>query len=212
VDKRESSQLLPGLLIVLGSAVAATVSYWLHIIPIEAGAIGILEALVDIEGRAPDQYRVLPYFIIGLLTKVLAVITTSDESELFIIRFAIMFFGAAFLALSLLLLGRYFARAQSLVFILALLVLFPFLMYGGYRPIASFILLLATALTIILREFDPGKPGMLPTYFLLLGLMCLTRADVRAAEPDPRYTVVVEDSGHSAPADFSIPVKPGDIP
>jgi len=178
MDNNENNALLAPFVIITGSILAATVSYWLHIMPVEAGAIGVLDALIDRVGRAPDQYRVLPYFIIGLLTDLIGTFTSSSGSDLLSTRISIITFDAAFLAASLLVLRHYFSSARSLIFITTLLILFPFLMYGGYRPISSFILLLATALTVILRDHDDSEPSSVAAYFLLLGLMCLTRADI----------------------------------
>lgn len=178
MDNNGNRAALAPLVIITGSILAASISYWLHIMPVEAGAIGILDALIDMVGRAPDQYRVLPYFIIGLLSDLIGIFTHSGGSDLLSTRISIVTFDAAFLASSLFVLRIYFGPARSLIFIMTLLILFPFLMYGGYRPISSFILLLATALTIILRDHSEGKPGAVASYFLLLGLMCLTRADI----------------------------------
>ena len=55
------------LAFMLASVFAAWGSYLIHVIPIEEPSLPILEALIELSGRAPDQYRVVPYLLIGLI-------------------------------------------------------------------------------------------------------------------------------------------------
>ena len=71
----------------LGIAFASVFSVWsgysIHVLPIEKQALPILEALLEGNGRAPDQYRIAPYLLIGLIRDGISLIVR-DEYRLFL--------------------------------------------------------------------------------------------------------------------------------
>ena len=78
------------------SVFTAWAAYLIHVIPIEGPSLPILEALIDFSGRAPDQYRVVPYILIGLVQDVLNTLPGIEVG----LRYPIVIFDSVFLFLS----------------------------------------------------------------------------------------------------------------
>ena len=139
------------LLVVVGYGLAAFFAAWasyrIHVLPMEQAVLPILEALISLEGRAPDQYRLLPYLLISGLNAVLGLFS----GELPELRVAVLLFDSLFLWLSALLLLHTFKESITSHFVWIIFLIYPFLMFDGYRPISSFILFLSISTVALMR-------------------------------------------------------------
>jgi hypothetical protein len=158
----------------LGAVFAAWASYRIHILEIEALALPILEAVVNGEGRAPDQYRIIPYLLLGLIREFLQVLPGYAGG----LRYPVLIFDSLFLLLSVLSIRKYFATVSNGPFIWILLLVYPYLMFDGYRPISAFILFLSIITVAMLRQTIQNSGQALAGLFLMILLMSFTRADV----------------------------------
>lgn len=157
----------------LGAAVfAALASYRMHIQGIEADAFPIFEAITDLQGRAPDQYRILPYLLLGALQDLFSLLAGVRVTP----RYPIIAFDAAFLLASMVLLERLVRRPWIRLLNVILAAIYPYLMFDGYRPIASFILTLG-CLSMLLMTQAPAA-WRKPAFVVLLIAFAFTRADV----------------------------------
>ncbi|MBT3532180.1 MAG: hypothetical protein HOF74_05900 [Gammaproteobacteria bacterium] len=165
-DKRD------GLLYFFGSIFAAFASYRMHIELIDVGVFPIFEALIDLHGRAPDQYRVLPYLLIEFIRNILELFSSVELSP----KYPIIIFDALFLFLSSVLLAGMFSRLRIRLILIFLLLTYPFMMFDGYRPISSFILFLSSLTMLLCQQHT--LPMRKLAFFLLLLTFSFTRADV----------------------------------
>lgn len=162
------------LAILIGAVFSCWASYRIHILPIEETAFPILEAIINLQGRAPDQYRVLPYFIIRVINDLWTMLPIENVG----LRAPILIFDTISLFLAALLLRLMFPRLVSQSFIWLLFLIYPMLMFDGYRPISAFILLVSLCcLRGIQRAHDPGSTQFLSFYCAIL-LLSFTRADI----------------------------------
>ena len=178
MNRLEQQPALLWLVLILGSIGASVAAYWIHILPIEADALPILEAVIDLEGRAPDQYRILPYMLIGLIAQLVSALAGIEQGSLLPYRYAILIFDSAFLVLSIYTLRHFFESAKHPAIWIGLLIIYPLMMFGGYRPIAAFLLLVATLLTATIKKQRDGNEGMVISLFCLIYIMCVSRADL----------------------------------
>lgn len=155
------------------SLFSAFASYRMHVEPIQEFALPILEAITNFEGRAPDQYRVIPYMIIGAIQDIFAWVF-GDPS--YSAKYPIIFFDAFFLFASTLLLHRKFPIMNQQLILLVFLLVYPFAMFDGYRPISSYILFLSTVNVLLI--FDNALPHRKMMLFFWIGLFSFSRADV----------------------------------
>lgn len=167
-----------GLPLAMGYAFAAFFAAWasyrIHVLPIEADALSILGAVVNLEGRAPDQYRILPYLIIAGLTKVLDLFQTQAPT----LRIAVLVFYSVFLWLSSLFLLGTFRRSINHNFLWIIFLIYPFLMFDGYRPISSFILFLSVCTVALMQNALQGNRYAYIGFICLIVLLSFSRADV----------------------------------
>lgn len=162
------------LVTLLGAAFSSWASYRMHILAIEEFALPILDAVINLHGRAPDQYRVLPYLLIKAIDSLAALLPMNTHG----LRVPILVFDTLCLTAAALALRSTFPRAVSQNFVWLLFLIYPFLMFDGYRPISAFILLLCvlciSAIMWMRRSDDANQPWALGTILLL----SFTRADI----------------------------------
>lgn len=156
------------------SVFAAWGSYLIHVIPIEAPSLPILEALIDFTGRAPDQYRVVPYILIGLIQDAINTLPYIDVE----LRYPILIFDSSFLFLSILAINKYFHKVEGQTLAWFLLLIYPFLFFDGYRPTASFILFLSIHTVVLMRTANAGDTMAWFSFAFMILLMSFTRADI----------------------------------
>ena len=125
------------------------------------------EALIVFSGSAPDQYRVAPYILIDAIRDALNLVT---------LRVPIVIFESLFVFLSVFSIRKHFDVGQKMLW--CLLLIYPFLMVGGYRPITSFILFLSIQLVVSMRNADSGQRNAWLVFAILIAVMSFTRADV----------------------------------
>jgi hypothetical protein len=170
IPSLDSRLLLPFYL--FASVFAALASYRMHIEGLEEGVFPIFQALIEMEGRAPDQYRILPYLLIQAIRELLQIVIGQEITP----KYPVIIFDALFLCLSCLLLKRIFTSINVFPVTLVLLLIYPYLMFDGYRPVESFILFLCVTITAVLvladRKYRPMK------FLGLLAVLSFTRADV----------------------------------
>ena len=169
---RMSQQLKTYLGITFASIFSVWSSYSIHVLPIETQALPILEALLDGTGRAPDQYRIAPYFLITLIRDGISLFVGADLQ----LRYSILVFDGFFLFLSALALIRHFNCVNDIQ-TGWLFLIYPFLMFGGYRPTASFILFLSVHAVVLIRKTSAHQSGAWPLLLITL-LLSVTRADI----------------------------------
>ena len=156
-----------------GSSFAAFASYRLHLEGIEEFAFPILDAIVEFEGRAPDQYRILPYLLLSATRQFLELFFQQDIGW----KYPIILFETLSLFLASISLTLIMRRNEHKVLVLLLLFLcFPFLMFDGIRATASFILLLSASMLLLCNYPAIVKTKVL--FFFLLLAFSFTRADV----------------------------------
>lgn len=160
--------------LLLASVFAAWGAYLIHVVPIEQPSLPILEALVDLSGRAPDQYRVIPYLLIGFIRDLINLLPGIDVE----LRYPVLIFDSLFLFLSIMALRVYFSEVGGEKIVWYLLLAYPFLMFDGYRPTASFILFLSIQLVALMRNADAGKSNAWWYFAGMIVVMSFTRADV----------------------------------
>lgn len=162
------------LITLLGAVFSCWASYRMHILAIEEFALPILDAVIDLQGRAPDQYRVLPYLIISAIDSLASMLPMNTYG----LRVPILVFDTISLFLCALLLRAKFPRAVSQNFVWLLFLIYPFLMFDGYRPISAFILLIAilciSAIMWVRQNANANSPWPLVTILVL----SFTRADI----------------------------------
>ena len=163
---------LLGLL--LASLFAAWGSYLIHVIPIEEPSLPILEALIDFSGRAPDQYRVIPYVLIGAIRDVINLLPGVDVA----LRYPVLIFDSIFLFLSVTAIKKHFGDVTGQGTVWFLLLVYPFLMFDGYRPTAAFILFLSIYLVVLMQKIGAGENRAWLSFAVLILVMSFTRADV----------------------------------
>jgi hypothetical protein len=162
------------LAFMLASVFAAWGSYLIHVIPIEEPSLPILEALIELSGRAPDQYRVVPYLLIGLIQDAINSLPGIDVE----LRYPVLIFDSVFLYLSVMSIRKHFDSIGGQSIQWFLLLIYPFLMFDGYRPTASFILFLSIHIVVFMRNANAGNKKAWFPFTLLIVLMSFTRADV----------------------------------
>lgn len=159
------------LLYFLLSAFAAFAAYRLHIEGFEQVVGEGLEAIINGTGRAPDQYRILPYLILSLLRDSLSPVFGNDWKP------AIHIFETLSLFAAVVLLNRISVTFRSTPAIgIVLLLIYPYLMFDGVRSIAAFIFLFSC----ILINFSKPNLSVLQKiafYFVLIAFS-FTRADI----------------------------------
>lgn len=156
----------------LASVFAALASYRIHLEGLEASVFPIFDAITNFTGRAPDQYRILPYMIIQGIRKILEIVTAQAISP----KYPILIFDACFLFFSAVLLDRMFSRLPIRAITGVLILLYPFLMFDGYRPTGSFILCLSSLAALLMYRED--LPVRKSGFMVLLIVISFTRADV----------------------------------
>ena len=104
-----SQQLKTCLGIAFASVFSVLSGYSIHVLPIEEQALPILEALLEGNGRAPDQYRIAPYLLIGLIRDGISLFVDSDLQ----LRYSILVFDGFFLFLSGLALIKHFNASET---------------------------------------------------------------------------------------------------
>ena len=151
-----SRQLKTYLGITFASIFSVWSSYSIHVLPIETQALPILEALLEGTGRAPDQYRIAPYFLITLIRDGISLFVGADLQ----LRHSILVFDGFLLFLSALALIRHFNCVND-IRTGWLFLIYPFLIIGGYRPTASSILFLSVHAVVLIRKTSAHqKRGM----------------------------------------------------
>lgn len=151
---------------------SALASYRMHIEPIEGFALPILEAITNLDGRAPDQYRIIPYFIIGVFQDSADWLIGENLSA----KYPVIFFDALFLCASAIVLRLKFQVPQQQWLILGLFLIYPFTMFDGYRPISSYLLFLSTLW--IITVYHNAVSARKIKLFLLVVIFSFSRADV----------------------------------
>ncbi len=141
---------------------------------IEEFAFPILDAILHFEGRAPDQYRILPYLLMRVLSDALSLVPGNTYG----LRLPIILFDAGFLLLSAIMLRKAFGSAVGLSLIGGLFLIYPYLMFDGYRPDSSFMLFMSTLTFHCLRKAGEGGPRNTLLFVLTLLLLSFSRADV----------------------------------
>jgi len=160
--------------LLLAAIFSAWASYLIHVIPIEEPSLPILEALIDFSGRAPDQYRVVPYILIGVIRDAVNLLPGIDVE----LRYPMLIFDSLFLFLSVLALRKHFSDVGGQGITWYLLLVYPFLMFDSYRPTASFVLFLAIQIVVFMHNANAGRKNAWPVLTGLIVLMSFTRADV----------------------------------
>ena len=162
----------------LASIFAAWASYRIHVIGIEDSALPVFSALLDFEGRAPDQYRVIPYFLIGLIQKIISIFPNVSAGIYAELRYPVLIFDSIFLCLSVLAIRKHFSNYIGSSLIWNLLLIYPFLMFDGYRPITSFILFLSIHTVVLMRRIHSGEGIAWKGLSLMIVIFSFTRSDV----------------------------------
>jgi hypothetical protein len=160
--------------LLLAAAFSAWASYRIHVLPIEDMALPILAQIVDLQGRAPDQYRVLPYLLIGALHFLQEFFAGAPST----LRYPVLVFDCVSLFAASTMLRRLLPANSALHFSLALLLLYPYLMFDGYRPISAFILFLSVLAVLSMKELGSANTASAWRYLLLVLLLSASRADV----------------------------------
>lgn len=158
----------------LGATFSCWASYRIHILAIEEFALPILDAVINLQGRAPDQYRVLPYLLIGSIDGLAAMLPLSAHG----LRVPILVFDTLSLFLSALALRTTFPRAVSQNFIWLVFLIYPFLMFDGYRPISAFILLMCILCISTIMRIRRNEDTNSPWPFAAVLVLSFTRADI----------------------------------
>lgn len=153
---------------------ASWASYRIHILSIEEFALPILDSVMNLQGRAPDQYRVLPY----LLIRGIYGISELVPANIYGLRIPILIFDTLSLTLAAITLRTTFPKATNQYFVWCLFLIYPYLQFDGYRPISAFILLISI---VSIRAIMVARiQGGANTIWVLLAVLTLsfTRADV----------------------------------
>ena len=154
------------------SAFAAFASYRLHLEGFEEVVGNGLNAIIDGTGRAPDQYRILPYKILSFIRTLMSPWVGLQWKYPVLIFESLSLFGAV-----------YFLRGLSAnyrknhIFLTMLLLIYPYLMFDGVRSTASFILLLSSATVFLFNHATPSVSMKVGFYSTLI-LFSFTRADI----------------------------------
>lgn len=163
-----------GLAYALAALYAAWASYRIHVLPIEDFALPILDAILQLEGRAPDQYRILPYLLLRAMSGGLHALLGDDLS----LSVPIVLFDASALFCSVLLLRRMFSLKDGSALVWILFLIYPYLMFDGYRPVSAFILCMSL---LMLQAILLARSGSVRDMALLLVALFFgsaSRADV----------------------------------
>jgi hypothetical protein len=131
-----------------------------------------LEAIIAGEGRAPDQFRILPYLLLGLIREFSSSIGVEGwKIPILLFETLSLFAAACFLR------PLFRSRKEADAGILLLLLVYPFLMFDGVRSIAAFILFQSS---MMLTLFHCGWNGLTRKlgFVVALVLFSLTRADI----------------------------------
>lgn len=158
----------------LGAIFAAWASYRMHIIGNEAAVLPMLEEILSFSGRAPDQYRIIPYILIGAIHRTVNVLPWLDVG----LRASILVFDSIFLCLSALAIRKHFPTLINSNYLWGLFLIYPFLMFDGYRPISSFILYLSVHTVVLMRSIQSDSQRSRVRLVLMIGILSFTRADV----------------------------------
>lgn len=158
----------------LGAVFSCWASYRMHILAIEEFALPILDAVINLQGRAPDQYRILPYLIISAIDSLAAMLPMNTHG----LRVPILVFDTLSLFLSALLLRAKFPRAVSQNFVWLLFLIYPFLMFDGYRPISAFILLIAILCINAIMWVRQNAKASSPWPLVAILVLSFTRTDI----------------------------------
>lgn len=158
----------------LGAVFSCWASYRMHILAIEEFALPILDAVINLQGRAPDQYRIVPYLIISAIDSLAAMLPMNTHG----LRVPILVFDTLSLFLCALLLRAKFPRAVSQNFVWLLFLIYPFMMFDGYRPISAFILLIAILCISAIMWVRQNANASSPWPLVAILVLSFTRADV----------------------------------
>ena len=159
--------------IIFCSVFSAFASYRLHLDPfIDLYSAG-LEEIINGVGRAPDQYRYLPYLFLDQIRNILTVIVGKDIGW----KWPLVTFEATFLALGLCSLVSYSSeQLDKRMIVLTTTLVYPFIMLDGVRSIASFIFFMSCFLLLISKSsFLGGRRGL---FYSVLVAFSFSRADV----------------------------------
>lgn len=149
-------------------------AYRIHILAIEEFALPILDAVLNFEGRAPDQYRLIPYAVLRLIAQGIETIFAPVSG----LRIPLLVFDTTCLFLSAFALRRLFPMLEKTAFFWGFFLIYPFLIFDGYRPISAFILLACLfVLRALLRARAQQKGGIVLVIFSVI-ILAFTRADV----------------------------------
>tara|TARA_B100001778_G_scaffold283687_1_gene249786 strand:- start:62 stop:1003 length:942 start_codon:yes stop_codon:yes gene_type:complete len=175
MTKLDSYQLTYRLFafIIFCSIFSAFASYRLHLDSfIDLYSAG-LEEIINGVGRAPDQYRYLPYLFLDQIRHILTIIIGENIEW----KWPLITFEATFLALGLCSLVSYSSKQlDNRIIILTTALIYPFIMFDGVRSIASFIFFMSCFLLFISKSsFLAGRREL---FYSTLVAFSFTRADV----------------------------------
>jgi len=156
----------------LGSLFSALVSYRIHVENVEQFALPILEAIINFEGRAPDQYRLIPYLLIGFIQNAIQWLAGSEDSS----KFAVVGFDTLCLFAAAMVLDAKFVSDKNPLLIVALFLVYPYTMFDGYRPTGAYLLFLSS-IAVILIYHQSIQFRSLKLLILIL-VFSFSRADV----------------------------------
>ncbi len=159
--------------IIFCSIFSAFASYRLHLESfIDLYSAG-LEEIINGVGRAPDQYRYLPYLFLDQIRDILTVIIGEDIGW----KWPLITFEATFLALGLSSLVSYSPKQLDYrIIVITTALIYPFIMFDGVRSIASFVFFMSCFLLLISKSnFFAGRRAL---FYSVLVAFSFTRADV----------------------------------
>lgn len=173
-QQNSNSRILIFFTTLIAALFSSWASYRMHILSIEEFALPILDAVINLQGRAPDQYRVLPYILIHGVN----IISELTPLNIYGLRIPILVFDTLCLTLAALAIRATFPRATNQYFVWCLFLIYPYLQFDGYRPISAFILLISVVniRAIMAARLQDNNS----TIWVLLVVLTLsfTRADV----------------------------------
>lgn len=175
MEDSKNKESIKFILVVLLAAICASwAAYRIHILAIEEFALPILEAVINFDGRAPDQYRLLPYALLRAVSELTSLFPFDDYN----LRISILVFDTSFLALAALALRRNFPAIVTPKFLWLLFLIYPYLMFDGYRPISAFILFVCVIAVQALPRAQDGNAMTLSIALTSILVLSFSRADV----------------------------------